>query len=163
MDPSKRSRVRTERSRRVERKSGRTLEICSVAQSRFRPPPGARTTLDKKKNHTRDSRREERCSTCDIMLDQARSAQGKSRGSDLPCADRAWSSMISHVEQRSSRRESRWLMVLFFVEGSTCMHMLHARSPFPTRLCFSLQLPFLFFFFFYILFTIAPSWILHNH
>ena len=34
----------------------------------------------KKKNHPRDSRREERCSTCDIMLDQARSAQGKSRG-----------------------------------------------------------------------------------
>ena len=39
MDPSKRSRVRAERSRKVERKSGRTLEICSVAQSRFRPPP----------------------------------------------------------------------------------------------------------------------------
>ena len=36
------------------------------------------TTLAKKKNHPRDSRREERCSTCDIMLDQARSAQGKS-------------------------------------------------------------------------------------
>ena len=36
------------------------------------------TTLAKKKNHHRDSRREERCSTCDIMLDQARSAQGKS-------------------------------------------------------------------------------------
>ena len=35
------------------------------------------TTLAKKKNHPRDSRREERCSTCDIMLDQAR---GKSRG-----------------------------------------------------------------------------------
>ena len=72
VDPSKRSRVRTERSRKVERKSGRTLEICSVAQSWFRPPPGART----------------------------------------------------------------------------CMHMLHARSPFPTRLRFSLQLPLLFFFFF---------------
>ena len=38
------------------------------------------TTLAKKKNHPRDLRREERCSTCDIMLDQARSAQGKSRG-----------------------------------------------------------------------------------
>ena len=38
------------------------------------------TTLAKKKNHPRDSPREERCSTCDIMLDQARSAQGKSRG-----------------------------------------------------------------------------------
>ena len=33
--------------------------------------------LDKKKNHHRDSRLEERCSRCDIMLDQARSAQGK--------------------------------------------------------------------------------------
>ena len=65
------------------------------------------TTLDKKKNHPRDSRREERCSMCDIMLDQAQSAQGKSRGSDLPGANRASSSMISHVEQRSSRRESR--------------------------------------------------------
>ena len=43
VDPSKRSRVRAERSRKVERKSGRTLEICSVAQSRFRPPPGAHT------------------------------------------------------------------------------------------------------------------------
>ena len=45
VDPSKRSRVRAERSRKVERKSGRTLEICSVAQSRFRPPPGARTCM----------------------------------------------------------------------------------------------------------------------
>ena len=52
---------------------------------------GGRTDLDQradfgnyypgqKKNHPRDSRQEERCSTCDIMLDQARSAQGKSRG-----------------------------------------------------------------------------------
>ena len=31
----------------------------------------------------------------------------------LPCADRLWSSMISHVEQRSSRRESRrWFFFL---------------------------------------------------
>ena len=66
------------------------------------------TTLAKKKNHPRDSRREERCSTCDIMLDQRRAKVADSHGSDLPCADRAWSSMISHVEQRSSRRESRW-------------------------------------------------------
>ena len=73
-----------------------------------------------KKNHHRDSRREERCSTCDIMLDQARLARAKvadSRGSDLPCANRAWSSMISHVKQRSSRRESRWWF-FFFVQGS---------------------------------------------
>ena len=78
--------------------------------------------LDKKKNHHRDSRREERCSTCDIMLDQARSAQGKSDprlSATLPCADRAWSSMISHVEQRYSRRESRWSFFFFFVQGST--------------------------------------------
>ena len=34
----------------------------------------------KKKNHPRDSRREERCSSCDFMLDHVRSAQGKSRG-----------------------------------------------------------------------------------
>ena len=45
VDPSKRRRVRAERSRKVERKSDRTLEICSVAQSRFRPPPGARTCM----------------------------------------------------------------------------------------------------------------------
>ena len=46
------------------------------------------TTLDKKqKNHHRDSRREERCSRCDIMLDQARSAQGKRDPRLLPCAD----------------------------------------------------------------------------
>ena len=38
------------------------------------------TTLDKKNNHPRDSRREEHCSRCDIMLDEARLAQGKSRG-----------------------------------------------------------------------------------
>ena len=71
----------------------------------------------KKKNHPRDSRREERCSTCDIMLDQRRAKVADSRGSDLPCADRAWSSMITHVEQRSSRRESRWWF-FFFVQGS---------------------------------------------
>ena len=51
----------------------------------------------KKKNDLRDSRREERCSMCDIMLDHARSAQGKSRGQSRigPCpaliaCDRAW-------------------------------------------------------------------------
>ena len=43
-----------------------------------------------------------------IRRDQRRAKVADSRGSDLPCADRAWSSMISHVEQRSSRRESRW-------------------------------------------------------
>ena len=56
--------------------------------------------------------------SCDIMLDDARSAHGKSRGQSqmtLPCVDRASSSMISKVEQRSSRRESRgWF---FFCPG----------------------------------------------
>ena len=73
-----------------------------------------------KKNHHRDSWWEERCSTCDIVLDQARSAQAspiRDCPRLLPCADRAWSSMISHVEQRSSRHESRWRF-LFFVQGS---------------------------------------------
>ena len=46
--------------------------------------------------------------SCSIRRDQRRAKVADVRGSDLPCADRAWSSMISHVEQRSSRRESRW-------------------------------------------------------
>ena len=54
------------------------MRICSSGSCRL--GASLATTLDKKKNHHRDSRREERCSTCDIMLDQARSAQGKSRG-----------------------------------------------------------------------------------
>ena len=45
VDPSKRSQVRAERSWKVERKSGRTFEICSMAQSRFRPAPDARTCM----------------------------------------------------------------------------------------------------------------------
>ena len=68
----------------------------------------------KKKNHPRDSWREEPgCSTCDIMLDQARSAQEKSRTvADRTCpaliaTDRAWYHTWK-LEQRSSRRESRW-------------------------------------------------------
>ena len=72
-------------------------------------------------SHPRDSWREEHCSTCDIMLDHAWSAQGKSCGQlqmTLPCADRSWSSMIS--QDRTvffSPRISG--MVLFFVQGST--------------------------------------------
>ena len=46
--------------------------------------------------------------SCLIRRDQRRVKVADSRGSRLPCADRAWSSMISHVEQRSSRCESRW-------------------------------------------------------
>ena len=45
VDPSKISRVRAERSWKVERKSGCTLEICSMAQLRFRSAPGARTCM----------------------------------------------------------------------------------------------------------------------
>ena len=37
----------------------------------------------------------------------------------LPCADRAWLSKISHVEQRSSGRESRGWFFFFFVQDST--------------------------------------------
>ena len=46
--------------------------------------------------------------SCSIRRDQRRAKVADSRGSDLRCADRACSSMISHVEQRSFRRESRW-------------------------------------------------------
>ena len=61
--------------------------------------------------------------SCSIRRDQRRAKVADSRGSDSPCADRAWSSMISHVEQRSSRRESRrWLFflstVVFFVSAA---------------------------------------------
>ena len=51
----------------------------------------------KEKNHPRDSWREERCSTCDIMLDHEWSAQGTTRGQSRigPCPaliarDQAW-------------------------------------------------------------------------
>ena len=73
------------------------------------------TTLDKKKNHHRDSRREERCSTCDIMLDQARSAQGKSDPRLSATFALRWSRQIEHDITRGtlffSPRISR--MVLF--------------------------------------------------
>ena len=64
----------------------------------------------KKKNHPRDSRREERCPTCDHARSRAISAGQKSRTvaeGTLPSADRSWSRMISHVAQRSSRLDSR--------------------------------------------------------
>ena len=69
----------------------------------------------KKKNHPRDSQREERCSTCDIMLDQARSAQGKSDPRLSATFALRWSRLIEHDMrwQRSSRRESRgWFFFL---------------------------------------------------
>ena len=71
----------------------------------------------KKKNHARDSRREERWSMCDIMLDHARSAQGKSRGSELSVR---WSLLIKHyhkIEQCSSCCESRGWLLFFFCPG----------------------------------------------
>ena len=78
------------------------------------------TTLAKKKNHHRDSRREERCSTCDIMLDQARSAQGKSDPRLSATFALRWSCLIEHDITRGtaffSPRISR--MVLFFGQGS---------------------------------------------
>ena len=37
----------------------------------------------------------------------------------LPCADRSWPSMISHVEQCSSCRKSRRIVLFFFVQGSS--------------------------------------------
>ena len=47
------------------------------------------------------------------MLDHKRAAQVRDNPRLLPCADHAWSSMIPHVEQRSSRRKSRgWFSFL---------------------------------------------------
>ena len=86
------------------------------------------TTLAKKKNHHRDSRREERCSTCDIMLDQARSAQGKSDPRLSATFALRWSRLIEHDITRGtaffSPRISR--MVLFFGQGSMYIRVLHA-------------------------------------
>ena len=60
--------------------------------------------------------------SCSIRRDQRRASPIRDCARLLPCADRAWSSMISHVEQRSSRRQSRgWFFFLsrvveFFIE-----------------------------------------------
>ena len=79
------------------------------------------TTLAKKKNHHRDSRREERCSTCDIMLDQARSAQGKSRGQSLIGLALRWLRLIEHDITRGTAFFSPRISmtVLCFGQGST--------------------------------------------
>ena len=51
--------------------------------------------------------------SCSIRRDQRRANPVRDCPRLLPCADRAWSSMISHVKQRSSRRESRgWFFFL---------------------------------------------------
>ena len=55
--------------------------------------------------------------SCSIRRDQRRASPIRDCPRLLPCADRAWSSMISHVEQRSSRRESRWWFFFFFCPG----------------------------------------------
>ena len=78
------------------------------------------TTLDKKKRTIPEIRGEKNAvPSCDIMLDDAHSAQGKSRGQarmTLPCVDRASSSMISQDRTAFfSPRISR--MVLFFAQG----------------------------------------------
>ena len=65
------------------------------------------TTLDKKKNHHRDSRREERCSTCDIMLDHARSAQGQVRSATIIVSTTfslRWWRLIEHDITRTCGR-----------------------------------------------------------
>ena len=73
----------------------------------------------KKKNHHRDSRREERCFTCDIRLDQARSTQAKSDPRLSATFALRWSRLIEHDITGGtaffSPRISR--MVLFFVQG----------------------------------------------
>ena len=66
------------------------------------------TTLDKKKNHHRNRGEKNavpRVISCSIRRDQRRASPIRDCPRLLPCADRAWSSMISHVEQRSSRRD----------------------------------------------------------
>ena len=51
--------------------------------------------------------------SCSIRRDQRRASPIRDCPRLLPCADRSWSSMISHVEQRSSRRESQgWFFFL---------------------------------------------------
>ena len=66
------------------------IDYWAVWQVRANYYPG------QKKNHPRDSWREERCSTCDIKLDQVRSAQGKSRGQSRIGLALRWSRLIEH-------------------------------------------------------------------
>ena len=82
------------------------------------------TALDKKKkNHPRDSRWEECCSTRDKFYHARSRAISAGQKSRIVADDLAlrWSLMIKHyhrIEQCSSRRES-WGMVFFFVQGSS--------------------------------------------
>ena len=98
------------------------LRSCGMHTFFFAQSSFPATTLDKKKRTIPEIRGEKNAvPSCDIMLDDARSAQGKSRGQSrmtLPCVivrHRAW---YLKIEQRSSRRESRgWFF--FFVQGSS--------------------------------------------
>ena len=59
--------------------------------------------------------------SCSIRRDQRRASPIRDCPRLLPCADRAWSSLISHVEQRSTRRESRgWFFFLARVVWRIC-------------------------------------------
>ena len=89
---------------------------------------GTHTTLAKKKNHHRDSRWEERCSTCDIMLDQARSAQGKFDPRLSATFALRWSRLIEHDITRGTAFFSPRIsmMVLFFGQGSRSSQSKHA-------------------------------------
>ena len=85
------------------------------------------TTLDKKKEpSSRFAARRTLFHVWYHAQSHAISAEQKSRTvADLtmPCADRWWSSMISHVEQHSSRRQSRgWFFFFFFVQGSNYLY-----------------------------------------
>ena len=74
----------------------------------------------KKKNHHRGSRREKRCSTCDIMFNQARSTQGKSDPWLSATFALRWLRLIEHDITRGtaffSPRISR-MVIFFFVQA----------------------------------------------
>ena len=71
------------------------------------------TTLDKKKEPSRDSRREECCSIMWYHARDAQSAQGKSRGWTCPALIVRHRAGYHKIEQCSSRRESRgWFFFL---------------------------------------------------
>ena len=93
--------------------------------------------LDKKKKTNPEIRGEKNAvPPCDIMLDDVRSAQGKSRGQSrmtLPCVDCASSSMIS--QDRTAFFSPRISgMVLFCVQGSSipAHHLTFLEKGLPT-------------------------------
>ena len=86
-------------------------KCCTIwpSGSRLLPWPKKRTIIEIRgeKNAV------PRVISCSIRRDQRRASPIRDCPRLLPCADRAWSSMISHVEQRSSRHESRgWFFFL---------------------------------------------------